>query len=369
MRVLIAGGGVAGLETMLALHALAENRVELTVIAPEDEFVYRPLAVNESYAVGRARQVPLDSAARDVDAAYFPLTVEAIDAGKKLVSTTGGRRFEYDAMVLAVGAQAIRQVEHALTWDDRVAAETIGGLLRDFEEGYARSLAVVIPPGPVWPLRAYELALLVRLQAEGMGIDVQTTIIAPEASPLAILGHQALDVISNELERAGVAVLSSDRAEVEHGHRAVVVLQPSGERLEVDRVLALPALRGRRLAGIPTDPQGFIEIDEHCRAHQLHDVWAVGDGTAFPIKSGGFAAEQADVAAEDIAAASGAPVDRRSFDPTHHEELIGLPAGPFLKAWLGEGDSEELTTNIPMGVAPILTYLKRDLEASWRGET
>src|SRR6516165_235297 len=303
MRVLIAGSGVAGLETMLALHALAEDRVELTVIAPEDEFVYRPLAASEPYTVGRTRQVSLESAARAAGAAFFPLTVEAIDAGKKLVSTTPGRRFEYDTLVLAVGAQAVPQVEHAMTWDDRVAAETMGGLLRDFEEGYARSLAVVIPPGPVWPLRAYELALLVRLQAEGMGVDVQTTIVGPKASPLAILGHRALDVISNELERAGVSVLTSDRAEVEHGHRAVVVLQPSGERLEVDRVLALPALRGRRLAGVPTDPQGFIEIDEHCRAQRLHDVWAVGDGTAFPIKSGGFAAEQADVAAEDIAAA------------------------------------------------------------------
>jgi sulfide:quinone oxidoreductase len=202
-----------------------------------------------------------------------------------------------------------------------------------------------------------------------MGIDVQTTIITPQASPLAILGHRALDSISNELERAGVSVLSADRAEVEHGHRAVVVLQPSRERLEVDRVLALPALRGRRLAGVPTDPQGFIEIDEHCRAQRLHDVWAVGDGTAFPIKSGGFAAEQADVAAEDIAAVAGAQIEPRPFDPTRHEELVGLPAGPFLKAWLGADDSEELTTHLPASGVPVLTYLQRDLEAGWRGET
>src|SRR6516164_2932016 len=110
MRVLIAGSGVAGLETMLAL---AENRVEVTVIAPEDEFVYRPLAVNEPYAVGRTRQVSLDSAARDAGAAFFPLTLEAIDPGKKLASTTPGRRFEYDTLVLALGAQAVPQVEHA----------------------------------------------------------------------------------------------------------------------------------------------------------------------------------------------------------------------------------------------------------------
>jgi hypothetical protein len=77
---------------------------------------------------------------------------------------------------------------------------------------------------------------------------------------------------------------------------------------------------------------------------------------------------RADVAAEDIAAAAGARVDRRPFDPSSHEELVGLPAGPFLKAWLGEGASEELTTHLPTGVTPVLTYLKRDLEAGWRGE-
>src|SRR5262249_31058350 len=99
MRVLIAGSGVAGLETLVALRALAERRVEVTVIAPEDEFVYRPLAVNEPYAVGRTRQVSLDSAARDAGAEFFPLVVEAVDAGEKLVSATGGRRFEYDQLV------------------------------------------------------------------------------------------------------------------------------------------------------------------------------------------------------------------------------------------------------------------------------
>jgi hypothetical protein len=34
--------------------------------------------------------------------------------------------------------------------------------LRDVEEGYTKLLAVVIPPGPGWPLRGYELALIER---------------------------------------------------------------------------------------------------------------------------------------------------------------------------------------------------------------
>ena len=44
-------------------------------------------------------------------------------------------------------------------------------------------------------------------------------------------------------------------------------------------------------------------------------VWAAGDRTAFCAKTGGFADEQAYVAAADIEAAAGASVQERPFDP------------------------------------------------------
>jgi sulfide:quinone oxidoreductase len=254
-----------------------------------------------------------------------------------------------------------------MTWDDRSDAETLGGLLQDIEQGYSRRLAIVIPAGPAWPLRAYELALVITLEASSMSVDLETTIVAPEPSPLAALGSRAVELVSDELARAGVDVVSADHAEVEQGRAATVVLQPSGRRLEVDRVLALPGLHGRPVAGIPADADGFLEVDEHCRVRGLDGVWAAGDGTAFALKSGGFAAEQADVAAQDIAVAAGADVEQRSFDPDARENLAGLPAGPFLKAWLAEGADDGLTTGLPTRGVPTLTYLHRDLEASWRG--
>jgi sulfide:quinone oxidoreductase len=368
MRVLIGGGGVAGLETLMALHTLAATRVELTVVAPEDEFVYRPLAVTAPYAVGRTRRVSLDRAARDADATFVSSTIQAVDPVAKVASAADGRRFDYDALVLAVGADAEPKVAHALTWDDRSAADMLGGLIQDFEQGYSRRLAVVVPPGAVWPLRAYEIALLITRDAKDMGIDVQTTIITPDPSPLAMLGPRPLELISKELTRAGVSVLSAGYVDVEQHDHVVVVLRPSGDRLEVDRVLALPVLQGRRVQGVPADASGFIEVDDHCRVRDLEDVWAVGDGTAFPLKSGGFAAEQADVAAEDIAAAAGAEVDAHSLDPVDREALAGLPAGRFLTSWLGCGEDEKLTTHLPRDGVPVLTYLERDLAAGWRGE-
>ena len=282
------------------------------------------------------------------------------------MSTSDRRTLEYDALVLAVGATAEPAMAHATTWDDRADVELLAGLLQDFEHGYSRRLAVVIPPGPSWPLRAYELALLITLEGKSMGVDVDTTIVTPEPSPLTILGSRAVELVARELELAGISVVSDAHANVEPDHSAAVVLQPSGRRLDIDRVIALPELHGRPIAGIPVDERGFIEVDEHCRVRGLDDVWAIGDVAAFPLKSGGFAGEQADVAAEDIAAAAGASIEPRSFDPVGREELAGLPAGRFLESWLGAGD-DGLTTHLPTLGVPVLTYLQRDLQAGWRG--
>jgi sulfide:quinone oxidoreductase len=362
IRVVIAGGGVAGLETLMALDALAGDRAELMLVAPENEFVYRPLGVEEPFEALGPRRISLDVAARDARAAFIAATVESVHPKGKSVTTSRADRLSYDALVLAVGAKPTPAVERARTWDDRSGSELVGGLIRDLEDGYSRSLAVVIPPGPGWPLRGYELALSIALEARTMGMDPATTVVVQEPSPLWVLGSHAVEAISSELARAGVIVVSASGVEVEEGPPLTVVAHPSGRRVEVDRVLALPILHGRRIAGIPADVDGFIDVDEHCRVRGLDRVWAAGDSTAFPVKSGGFAAEQADVVAEDIAAAAGADIEPRCFDPVLREDLAALPAGPFLGQWLAEGD-DLLTTRPPSGRLPVLTYLEHDLAA------
>jgi sulfide:quinone oxidoreductase len=367
IRVVVAGGGVAGLETLMALRALAGERVELTLVAPQGEFVYRPLAVEPPFTVGRARRIALDQAARDADARFVAEAVEAVDADHKRVSPSGGDTLEYDALVLAVGATAAPVIAHAVTWDDHSDAETLRGMLEDIEEGYSRRLAIVVPPGPGWPLRGYELAIFISKEASSVSVDVETTIVTPEPSPLEALGSKAVEQVSDELQRAGVELVSGASADVEPGHTETVVVQPSGRRIEVDRVIALPGLHGHPVAGIPADADGFIDIDEHCRVRGLDGVWAAGDVTSFTVKSGGFAAEQARVVATDIAASAGAAVERRPFDPASMDALAGLPVGGFLEKWLTADEDDELTTGLPATGVPILTYMKLDLEASSRG--
>ena len=68
MDVVIAGGGVAGLEALLGLHAMAGDRVRLTLVAPDPDFSYRPLAVAEPFGLGHAHRVPLSQFAEDAGA-------------------------------------------------------------------------------------------------------------------------------------------------------------------------------------------------------------------------------------------------------------------------------------------------------------
>ena len=68
----------------------------------------------------------------------------------------------------------------------------------------------------------------------------------------------------------------------------------------------------------------------------VEGVWAAGDGTAFPLKQGGLAAQQAGAAAAAIAFSLGADVRPAPFRPVLRGMLLD-PAGPrFLDSTRGD---------------------------------
>jgi sulfide:quinone oxidoreductase len=347
-RVVVAGGGVAGLEALLALHALAGDRVQLTLVSPTPDFVYRPLAVAEPFALGHQRRTPLAQATHATGAAFMQAPLISVDAAAKTVKLGDGQELAYDALVLATGAatEPAYNTDNVFTWDDTCEVDAVGGLLRDLEEGYSQRLAIVIPPGPGWPLPAYELALLIASDARGMGMEPEITLVTPERAPLAVFGPRAVEVVTSDLERAGVKVELSAYTEIEQGPPRAIVMRPSGRRLEVDRILALPHLRGRTPDGIPADPDGFITVDAHGRVAGVDGVWAAGDGIDFPVKFGGLAAEQADAAAADIAADAGAVVERKPFRPVLRGRLLTGSGPLYMRYDAAGGDGEgEATTH------------------------
>ena len=173
IRVLIAGGGVAALEAALTLRDLAGDLVSVQLIAPEDRFSYRPLAVAEPFGLAEARQFPMEELAAAAGATFTAGTLLGVDVTRKRASTTAGAR-DYDALLVASGAEPYAAVPGALTFRGPADTDEVTRLLAQVDAGELRRVAFVIPPGAVWTLPAYELALLTaRHVVAGPGRDVE----------------------------------------------------------------------------------------------------------------------------------------------------------------------------------------------------
>jgi sulfide:quinone oxidoreductase len=94
----------------------------------------------------------------------------------------------------------------------------------------------------------------------------------------------------------------------------------------------MPRLEGTRIDGVPADSDGFVAVDPHGAVSGLDDVWAAGDLTAFPVKQGGLAAQQADAAAEAIAARAGADLEPAPFRPVLRGLLLTGLVPRYLRA-------------------------------------
>lgn len=327
MRVLIAGGGVAGLEAALALRDLAGDRVDVLVLAPEEAFEVRALSVRDPFGLPRAQRHVLADVARDAGFGVKRSTLASVEPAHRIVHATDGSRLEYDALLVAIGALPMAAMPRTVTFTGPGSADAVAGVLQDMEEGYARRIAFVAPAGNTWPLPLYELALLTAERARSVGLDdVEITVVTPEEAPLALFGPEASAAVAALLEERGIALLTETFVDA-GAHAPVLGVGPGHERIGVDRVVSLPLLEGPRIPGLPSDAGGFIPVDAHCRVPGLDDVWAAGDGTAFPVKQGGIAAQQADAAAEQIAERAGAPVDPQPFRPVLRGMLL-TAAGP-----------------------------------------
>jgi sulfide:quinone oxidoreductase len=336
-HVVIAGAGVAALEASSALTALAGDRITLTLIAPESEFVFRPLGPHRAFGHTAPPSVPLVDLADAIGAEVISDTLAWVDREGQCVHTKSGREISYDIVLLAVGAVCRARYPEAITVCD-TAAEELAELVDDIRAGGVTGLAFIVPKRMAWPLPLYEVALMsATLAAEH---ELELTLVTAERRPLQIFGRRASDQLLALLTERRIEVVTNARCEVPERGRVLILADhhPAGRQLSVDRVVALPELLGPHVRGLPCADNGFIPVDRFCRVPTTADVYAAGDATDYPVKHGGIAAQQADVAARSIAAAAGAAVVPRPFHPTIEGLLLTGGEPRYLSARLTGGE-------------------------------
>lgn len=328
-RVLIAGAGVAAIETLLALRHLAGDRVEIDLLAPTPDFVYRPLTVLEPFGGGEPPRIPVNTIARDRDAGHVFDGLVAVDPANHTIRTTSGDVFGYEALVVATGARPVEALPGSLTFPGPDGVREFRGLLAALAERRVGRVAFALPRDATWALPLYELALLTASFLEGRrGVHAELAVVTPEPAPLAAFGEPAAETVGKLLAQHAVSIYSGVVPKA---------AEPDGLRLaddrvvEADRVVSLPALVGPDINGLPSD-QGFIPVNEHGRVRGVDDVYAAGDATTWTPKQGGLAAQQGDVVAEALAERVGAPVRPSAYRPVLRGVVLTGEESAYLRS-------------------------------------
>src|SRR4051794_34813575 len=260
MNLLIAGGGPAALEGALAVQRLAGERVRVTLLSDRDELLYRPLAVAEPFGLAVTQRFSLARLASERGFTLARGAVVAGDSDAHAVSTADGGRIAYDSLLLALGARTEEAVPGALTFRGPQDSPRLRAALARLHAGEPLRVAFVAGPDTAWTLPLYELALLTALWADEQGLAIEPWLVTCEHKPLTIFGEEAASAIAELLADAGVRLWTGAFAEAVADGRLWISLEGG---LPVDLAVALPRLVGPSVPGLPTDRQGFVEVDGH----------------------------------------------------------------------------------------------------------
>lgn len=340
-RVLVAGGGVAALEAVLALRDLAGERVAMELICPAPDFTLRALSVAQPFSGEESRAVRLADFCAEHGVDFRQDALAEVWGSQRRVLTAAGADLPYDALLLATGARQESALPGARPFRGALDAAWYEELLADLKDGSVRSVVFAVPRGVRWSLPLLELALLTAHWLRGAnGSEVALTYVTHERAPLEVCGEEISGHATDLLQRSGVEVLANHTAtRVEDGR----VLCEEGRGIDAHEVVTLPALRVPQIPGVASGRHGFIACDPEMRVDGTPGVWVAGDASWFPIKQGGIAAQQAEVAASWIAAEAGADVVPEPFRPVIRAALLTGEEPEFFRREMGRGEGEGVT--------------------------
>ena len=352
-HILIAGGGVAAVEAVAALRALAGSAPRITLLAPEAELTQRATSVAAPFGFGLPGTLPFDAIQRHAQFDLHRGTLAAVEPDARVVIDAHGERLAYDVLLIAIGARPQIALPGAISFAGPADAPAVAEAL----ERTSR-LAFVLPAGSGWALPVYELAIMAAVELRNRGAEPELTVVTRERAPLWVFGPDASAAVAELLTERGIALRTGARA---------VAVRPGelelakGPVVLADQVIALPRLTGPAVPGLPHDADGFIPVDRHGRVPGAPGVYAAGDATTFPLKQGGLATQQADAAAEAIAADLGAPVEPAAFRPVLRGLMLTGGAPLYLRSRLSSAGEPEESFSRPAARRPVAAVSRRAL--------
>lgn len=328
-HVVIVGGGFAGLETAFTLRQRLGDLVGVTLVSPDEDFVFKPNTIYLPFGGDEARlHISLAKPMKRRGIAFHRASVAEVDDDRQRVTLSDGTWLGYNYLVLATGA-AMRPTEipglaeHAYTiWTPQQMhplGEQLQRMLQDTRHGHTRRVLFLVPPNNKCAGPLYEIAFMLDtwLRKQGARADVDIEWATFESNYIQAFGPRLHQVVTSEF--AARAIDGHTDAVVEKVSPTEVVFTDGTVR-EYDILVSFPPyVSAFSYPGLPSDDRGFIRVELATRKVVGHPgVYAPGDAGDFPVKQAFLAFLQADAVADDIARqiVPGFVSRMREFEPT-----------------------------------------------------
>jgi sulfide:quinone oxidoreductase len=324
-RILIVGGGFAGLVTAEKLVSALGDEHEISLVSPERSFTFYPALVNLAFGKCGLEDIQFDIAAklRELGVHYIEGSMTRLISDRKAVEIAGKDmrgELSYDYVVFALGRRlATEKISGFYKYSHHLlgpeAAKKFGQAIDDFRGG---DVVLGGCPGARLPVPVCEAAfeIATRFEKEIESGDVRVKVIFPESLDDAFGGAGVHQKFEEAFARHKINVLYNVPVTSVTEND---VLSSEGHKIHHDLLMLVPPFKGHSALSNYgfTDEDDFILVDDMMRVFNHENTYAVGDDVAFSgPKFAHMAVRQAEVAAENIIAEINSDEPSRTY---YHE--------------------------------------------------
>lgn len=341
-KVLVLGANFGGLTAALAVRHELAGDVDVTVVAPDDHFLFNPSLIWLPFGK-RDRADITFPVAPTLDArgiGFEHVAAVGIDPAAHRVDLADGRTLDYDYLVIATGYRNKSDVvpgftENAVTITTLAEAERAGEAWRRYLDKPG-DVVIAATQGAGCFGAAYEFLFNTSYQLKKAGLRKQVTLTYVTSEPF--LGHFGIGglphgetLLKMFLKKEGIDARIS--VGIDHIDDGAMTLA-DGERLPFAYGMVVPPFLGQEFlqdADGLADEKGYVMVRDTYQSEKYDDVYAVGVAaqvqvpwqtpTPVGIPKTGFPTEQmAHVAARNIAS------QIRGEEPAAHKEFGDIAA-------------------------------------------